>query len=282
MPCSIARLQHSAAHRHARHVLAVSRHRGRADARRGQLHRLSARAFSALGQGYLWGVVPDAAACCSLPILVALRRPAASIGRRARVVRHRIQRRPARATRGCRSSGGSASLYLLSGLDLERRGDRLRRAPRSGEVGRGLRIRARCDHGRRPRRHVRVRRARARCGAPCSGCSRLSVLRNGLHLAALPSELTGVLTGTLLVATIAIDRSCAAVPAAPVARMRQEEEIPVKNSQVAVLCGAIVAGSLIVAGTNVWLVRSLGSAAPAAAAAPVVARRRPRDGRSSR
>ena len=30
-----------------------------------------------------------------------------------------------------------------------------------------------------------------------------------------------------------------------------------KNSQVAVLCGVILAGSLIVAGTNVWLVRSL-------------------------
>ena len=30
-----------------------------------------------------------------------------------------------------------------------------------------------------------------------------------------------------------------------------------KNSQVAVLCATIVAGSLIVAGTNVWLVRSL-------------------------
>ena len=33
--------------------------------------------------------------------------------------------------------------------------------------------------------------------------------------------------------------------------------MPVKNSQVAILCGAVLAGSLIVAGTNVWLVRSL-------------------------
>ena len=96
------------------------------------------------------------------------------------------------------------------------------------------------------------------------GLAALSVLRNGLHLAALPSELTGVLTGTLLVATIAIDR----LRARPAADDRSEEEIPVKNSQVAVLCGAIVAGSLIVAGTNVWLVRSLGSRGPVAAAAP--------------
>jgi rhamnose transport system substrate-binding protein len=91
------------------------------------------------------------------------------------------------------------------------------------------------------------------------GLAALSVLRNGLHLAALPSELAGVLTGTLLVATIAIDR----IRGAAVGRQHleeEEEEIPVKNSQVAVLCGAIVAGSLIVAATNVWLVRSLGPA----------------------
>ena len=36
-----------------------------------------------------------------------------------------------------------------------------------------------------------------------------------------------------------------------------------KNSQVAVLCGAILAGALLVASTNVWLVRSLGTASAA-------------------
>ena len=42
-----------------------------------------------------------------------------------------------------------------------------------------------------------------------------------------------------------------------------------RNSQVAVLCATIVAGSLIVAGTNVWLVRSLRpSGGPAASASP--------------
>ncbi len=93
------------------------------------------------------------------------------------------------------------------------------------------------------------------------GLAALSVLRNGLHLAALPSELTGVLTGTLLVATIAIDR-LRGLPA--IVDAQGEEEIEVKNSQVAILCSAIVAGSLIVAGTNVWLVRSLGSRGPVA------------------
>jgi len=129
------------------------------------------------------------------------------------------------------------------------------------------------------------------------GLFSLSVLRNGLHLAALPSELTGVLTGTLLVATIAIDRVRARARAAAKVyssspgiddgpaeaqagewrladpgSWQTEEDFDVRNSQVAVLCGAILAGSLVVAGTNVWLVRSLQPAdRPAVSAAPVVA-----------
>ena len=51
---------------------------------------------------------------------------------------------------------------------------------------------------------------RGTLGGTLLGLFALSVLRNGLQLAALPSELTGVLTGTLLVATIAIDRCAAA------------------------------------------------------------------------
>src|SRR6185503_2264272 len=38
------------------------------------------------------------------------------------------------------------------------------------------------------------------------GLFAIAVLQNGLHLAALPSELAGVLTGGLLLATIAFDR----------------------------------------------------------------------------
>jgi rhamnose transport system substrate-binding protein len=99
------------------------------------------------------------------------------------------------------------------------------------------------------------------------GLFTLAVLRNGLQLSALPSELTGVLTGTLLLAIIAIDRLA---PAAPGATAEADsEEIPVKNSQVAVLCGAFLGGSLIVAGTNVWLVRSL---QPDASGAPATSR----------
>jgi rhamnose transport system substrate-binding protein len=124
------------------------------------------------------------------------------------------------------------------------------------------------------------------------GLFAISVLRNGLRLAALPSELAGVLTGTLLVATIAIDRlrtrrvartvkpaslsspfppsspSSVGVysPGATAGAALDLEDIDVKNSQVAVLCAAMIAGSLIVATTNVWLVRSLVPAASRSAA----------------
>jgi rhamnose transport system substrate-binding protein len=103
------------------------------------------------------------------------------------------------------------------------------------------------------------------------GLFALSVLQNGLHLAALPSELTGVLTGLLLVATIGIDRW--RTHAKSSAKLFEEPD-SVKNSQVAILCSTVLAGSLIVAGTNVWLVRSLGhvtASAPGAAHRPVIA-----------
>jgi rhamnose transport system substrate-binding protein len=121
------------------------------------------------------------------------------------------------------------------------------------------------------------------------GLFAISVLRDGLRLAALPSELAGVLTGALLLATIAVDRlrsrrrtaaltsgaiTAGGVPAPDV----YSEDLDMRNSQVAVLCAAMIAGSLIVAGTNAWLVRSLvpgapPSGAPSPAAAPAGDRR---------
>jgi rhamnose transport system substrate-binding protein len=87
------------------------------------------------------------------------------------------------------------------------------------------------------------------------GLTAMMVLQNGLHLAGLPSELVGVLTATLLVGTIAIDRRRRHVPA--IHDAFDGEERHVKNSQVAILCGAILAGAMIVAVTNVWLIRSV-------------------------
>jgi rhamnose transport system permease protein len=99
------------------------------------------------------------------------------------------------------------------------------------------------------------------------GLFSISVLQNGLRLAALPSEMTGVLTGVVLIASIALGRARyrSAAPSIP-----DEEDPPMRNTQLAVLCSVILGGSLIVAATNVWLVRSLrpdaapGGATPAA------------------
>src|SRR6185436_63277 len=86
------------------------------------------------------------------------------------------------------------------------------------------------------------------------GLFALVALQTGMHLAAWPAELTGVLTGVLLIATIAADRHIhRRVRAVTV----EGEDLPVKNSQVAVLCGALFAAALLVAGTNVWLIRGV-------------------------
>jgi rhamnose transport system substrate-binding protein len=93
------------------------------------------------------------------------------------------------------------------------------------------------------------------------GLFAISILQNGLRLAALPSEMAGVLTGVVLILAIGLGRLRAP------AKSTIEEASELKNSQLAILCSAIIGGALIVAGTNVWLVHSLrgGSSAPAAA-----------------
>ena len=99
---------------------------------------------------------------------------------------------------------------------------------------------------------------RGTLGGTLLGLFFLTVLQNGLHLAALPSELTGVLTGVLLVAIIGFDR-VGGKHRSQVARAlgHEDDRNDVKNSQVAILCGTVLLGALIVAGTNLWLVRSV-------------------------
>src|SRR5450756_584329 len=103
------------------------------------------------------------------------------------------------------------------------------------------------------------------------GLFAISVLQNGLRLAALPSEMTGVLTGVVLVVTIGLGRlrGCARSNETTI-----DEADAMKNSQLAILCCAVIGGSLIVAGTNIWLVRSLRPAdiVPATTAARTLAK----------
>ena len=107
------------------------------------------------------------------------------------------------------------------------------------------------------------------------GLFAISVLQNGLRLAALPAELTGVLTGVVLVVTIGLGRLRGRTQTP---EPTLDEVDTMRNSQLAILSAVILAGSLIVAGTNVWLIRSLrpasgetGSAVPSGARTPVIA-----------
>jgi rhamnose transport system permease protein len=88
------------------------------------------------------------------------------------------------------------------------------------------------------------------------GLFAIAILQNGLRLSGAPAELSGILTGTLLVATILLDRLSrgAASEASTIAAPGEEE---VKNSQVVALSAVILAAALLVVGGN-WLVaRSL-------------------------
>jgi rhamnose transport system substrate-binding protein len=81
------------------------------------------------------------------------------------------------------------------------------------------------------------------------------VLQNGLRLAALPAELAGILTGGLLLGAIGLPALRRLLQSDYHAAVAHEDEM--RNSQLAVLCGVILAGALIVSGSNWWLVHSL-------------------------
>jgi ribose/xylose/arabinose/galactoside ABC-type transport system permease subunit/ABC-type sugar transport system substrate-binding protein len=88
------------------------------------------------------------------------------------------------------------------------------------------------------------------------GLFAIAVLQNGLRLADLPAELAGVATGALLLLAIGLDRRHSSAHR-PLLLHSREEVMTVKNSQVAVICAAILAAGAIVAASNVVLVRSL-------------------------
>lgn len=88
------------------------------------------------------------------------------------------------------------------------------------------------------------------------GLFAIVILQNGLRLSSQPAELTGILTGALLVGTILADRLSARARSRVNVQI-DSEEIQVKNSQVAILSAVILLGALIVAGSNWYLAGSL-------------------------
>jgi rhamnose transport system permease protein len=222
--------------------------------------------FLALGQGYLWGVVP-----AQLPIFLAVLAGYVLLLHRSVI------------GRALYAIGFGVDGARYAGIPVERRIGLVYVLSSAVSAGAGIIYvahlgQARADAGTGYELDAitavvlggtSVFGGRGTLGGTVLGLIALAVLRNGLRLAALPSELAGVLTGVLLIATIAIDRIRSAEHARTGAHL--PEDVDVKNSQVAVLCAAIIVGSLIVASTNVWLVRSVAgnpAAAPASAAAP--------------
>ena len=222
--------------------------------------------FLALGQGYVWGVVPR-----QLPLFLGILAIYVLLLHRSIIGRalYAIGFSPA----GARFAGIPVTrriglVYWLSGLVSSVAGiiyvAHLGQARSDAGSGYELDAITAVVLG-----GTSVFGGRGTLGGTVLGLSALAILRNGLRLAALPSELAGVLTGSLLLATIAIDRIRSIEHAHVIAHIHEDAEV--KNSQVAVLCAAVLVGSLIVASTNVWLVRSIATP-PAAGAARAAAR----------
>ena len=227
--------------------------------------------FLALGQGYLWGVVP-----AQLPILLAVLAGYVLLLHRSVI------------GRALYAIGFGADGARYAGIPVERRIGLVYVLSSVVAAGAGIIYvahlgQARADAGTGYELDAitavvlggtSVFGGRGTLWGTAIGLFLIAVLKNGLQLADLPTELSGVLTGVLLIASIAVDAW--RHRAAPAAAADIEEEFIVKNSQVAILCATVLAGALIVAGTNVWLVNSIAgrSTAPDPSASPAAPRKK--------
>jgi len=97
------------------------------------------------------------------------------------------------------------------------------------------------------------------------GLFAIVILQNGLRLAAVPAEFSGILTGLLLLSRILVDarsgdRSTgrhSSEKNRTISDPVNGEGAEVRNSQVAILSSVIIIAALIVAGSNWMLIRSL-------------------------
>ena len=89
------------------------------------------------------------------------------------------------------------------------------------------------------------------------GLFSIVLLQNGLRLGGQPAELSGILTGVLLIGTIVVDMLTRQYKTRPHFPSPATDQDDVRNSQVATLSAVILAGALIVAASNWMLVGSL-------------------------
>ncbi|NOT61966.1 MAG: substrate-binding domain-containing protein, partial [Acidobacteria bacterium] len=106
------------------------------------------------------------------------------------------------------------------------------------------------------------------------------ILQNGLRLSGMPAELAGILTGVLLLGVIVAERVRSSAfrrgasyaetmpPKGGTTSAVNVDDFDMKNSQVGIICAAIIAAALIIAGSNWMLVNSLRQPAMMTTSAP--------------
>ncbi len=225
-------------------------------------------AFLFLGQGYVWGVIPT-----QVPILLAAFAGYFVLLHRSAVGRelYAIGFTSAGARyAGIRVRARTSLVYVLSGLSAG-----VAAVVYVAHLGQ-----ARADAGSGYELDAitavvlggtSVFGGRGTVLGTLVGLLALAVLKNGLQLAALPSELTGVVTGVLLVTTMAIDqmRHRQSRAAGGVAR----DAFWVPSRRTAMACGVAVAALLVVVVLSIWPARSVGSVQPVTAGVPSDVRR---------
>ncbi len=196
------------------------------------------KALVMLGQGYWWGVLP-----VQLPILAVAAVAYALLLHRSAIGRtlYAIGFSPAGARyAGVRVARRVALVYFLSGMVASVAAivyvAHLGQAKSDAGTGYELAAITAVVLG-----GTSVSGGRGTVWGTLLGLFSITILQNGLRLAALPSELTGVLTGAVLVLAIVLGRLRGGV-----------------RTRVAALalCAAIAAAAVLVAGTHGWLVRS--------------------------
>lgn len=91
----------------------------------------------------------------------------------------------------------------------------------------------------------------------------LIVMQNGLRLCGQPSEVAGICTGLVLIVAIALNQfwtrrqHAAQVSRLQSSSLQNEFLFDMKNSQVALIIAAILVGAVLIAASNIFLARSL-------------------------
>ncbi len=219
--------------------------------------------FLDLGQGYLGGVVPvqlPIVAAVFIALWVMLHR--ATIGREitaigfspegARFAGIRTARATVRVYATCGTCAALAGILYVS---------RIGQAKADAGLGYELTAIAAVVLG-----GTSITGGRGTLQGTLLGLLCLVVLQDGLRLSGQPGEIAGLCAGLVLLLAIMLNQSWSrARRASQVEGLRNPDpkspgKFKMKNSQIAVLVAAILAGALLIAGSNWWLVRSLGRA----------------------